>query len=211
MSKDLIQFDSNEFSALRLQVKNEFIADRKASDGLSLSLDKDPSAKSPAVLFTKMYEAREHTNKLAILYSRYMKIYLMASKAVFAFEEDKRVHLNKIFAEKAESIKALRSTDEKLRYCEDFLDADLKQRLSDSKIFLEEAKGYHLYFKHRFEIIKDTKGDILTQLGLLKVMIMMGEIKVLNSQNLDQVSEVSSEDTMSALNDTFENEGSVEI
>ena len=48
----------------------------------------------------------------------------------------------------------------------------------------EEAAGYMQYFKLQFDFYREIKSDILTQLGIIRSMMMLGELKVvLNDLN----------------------------
>lgn len=168
-------------SHFREECEVSFKADRDELSRCSISLDKDASAKSPAVLYNKLFMAREYTNRAGVIYSKFIKMHVLAKKLLLQKEEERRQALNLIFRENADVLAKFRSSEEKNRYCESLLSAELIRTYTEAKLFCEEADGYKQYFRLQFEFYKDIKSDILTQLGIIRSMMMLGDLPVMNS------------------------------
>lgn len=169
---------------LREEFEVSFKADREEISRNSISLDKDVTSKSPAALYLKLYQAREYTNRAGVLYSKYMKMHLLAKKLLLQKTEERRMQLSKIFKDNADVLAKLRSSEEKNKYCEALLSQEQETLFVNAKMLAEEAAGYMQYFKLQFDFYREIKSDILTQLGIIRSMMALGELKVvLNDLN----------------------------
>ena len=143
-------------------------------------MDKDVTSKSPAALYLKLYQAREYTNRAGVLYSKYMKMHLLAKKLLLQKTEERRMQLSKIFKDNADILAKLRSSEEKNKYCEALLSQEQETLFVNAKMLAEEAAGYMQYFKLQFDMMRDLKSDLLTQLGIIKTMVDLKQLPLLN-------------------------------
>lgn len=165
---------------LREEFEVSFKADREEISRNSISLDKDVTSKSPAVLYLKLYQAREYTNRAGVLYSKYMKMHILAKKLLLQKTEERRMQLSKIFKDNADALAKLRSSEEKNKYCEALLSQEQETLFVNAKMLAEEAAGYMQYFKLQFDMMRDLKSDLLTQLGIIKTMVDLKQLPLLN-------------------------------
>jgi len=167
----------SEIKLLRNFVITKFSSESEECKNYFVSLDRNPTTKSPAVIYGKIAEAREYTNRVGSIYMEFMKIYLLATKIHNALIQVRKDEVNKQFRINLETIKPLRSTEEKTRYCESLLPQDVNDRFQESAMLLEESKTNYIYFKARYDFLVNTKEDLLTQLGVIKSMMALGEFK----------------------------------
>ena len=179
MSK-LILADSTTLESYRHNFELEFKKDRSEIENFSLSLDKDATSKSPKVLYLKLYTAREYTNRAGVLYSKYVKLGVLAKKLILQKSEERRVRLARIFKDNLDVLSKMRSGEDKNRYCEALLDEEFERTFVHAKLLEEEVKGYIQFFKLQHDFYKDIKSDILTQLGIIRSMLMLGELPLIN-------------------------------
>lgn len=177
---NLMIFSNQELAKIRLDFDVAFKQDRRELEQNSLSLDKDASSKSPNELYKKLYLAREFTNRSGVLYSKYLKMRVLSKKVLLQKTEERRIALNFIFNNNRDELAKFRSSEEKNKFCENLLDETLEATFIEAKMLSEEADGYLQYFKLQFDLVKDIKSDILTQLGIIRSMMMLGELKVIN-------------------------------
>lgn len=177
---DILLLSPDAIQSLRDRIGVDFYNDRKELESYSISLDKDASSKSPAVLYQKLFQAREYTNRSGVIYSKYLKVSVLTKKLLLQRTEERRVAISHIFQENIDILSRLRSSDEKNKYCESLLDASTENAFIQAKLFQEEANGYAQYFKMQFDFYKDIKQDILTQLGIIRSMLMLGELPLIN-------------------------------
>lgn len=190
----LIIADSATLQSYRDKFEIEFKQDRKELDSYSLSLDKDASSKSPKVLYMKLFTAREYTNRAGVLYSKYVKLGVLAKKLILQKTEERRVRLAAIFKENADTLVKFRSGEEKTRFCESLLDEEFEKTYINAKLLEEETKGYIQFFKLQYDFYREIKSDILTQLGIIRSMIMLGELPLINDlKSLDKDVDVNGE------------------
>lgn len=165
---------------LREEFEVSFKTDREEISRNSISLDKDVTSKSPAALYLKLYQAREYTNRAGVLYSKYMKMHLLAKKLLLQKTEERRMQLSKIFKDNADVLAKLRSSEEKNKYCEALLSQEQETLFVNAKMLADEAAGYMQYFKLQFDMMRDLKSDLLTQLGIIKTMVDLKQLPLLN-------------------------------
>ena len=111
-------------------------------------------------------------------------MHLLAKKLLLQKTEERRMQLSKIFKDNADVLAKLRSSEEKNKYCEALLSQEQETLFVNAKMLAEEASGYMQYFKLQFDFYREIKSDILTQLGIIRSMMMLGELKVvLNDLN----------------------------
>ena len=190
----LIIADSATLQSYRDKFEIEFKQDRKELDSYSLSLDKDASSKSPKVLYMKLFTAREYTNRAGVLYSKYVKLGVLAKKLILQKTEERRVRLAAIFKENADTLVKFRSGEEKTRFCESLLDEEFEKTYINAKLLEEETKGYIQFFKLQYDFYREIKSDILTQLGIIRSMIMLGELPLINDlKSIDKDVDVNGE------------------
>lgn len=183
MKNSIIAADAQTLEAYREKFDIEFKQDRKELDSYSLSLDKDATSKSPKVLYQKLFMAREYTNRSGVLYSKYVKLSLLAKKLILQKSEERRVRLAAIFRVNSIELSKFRSGEEKNRFCESLLDPSFEQAFIHAKLLEEETKGYVQFFKMQYDFYKEIKSDILTQLGIIRSMLMLGELPLVNDLN----------------------------
>jgi len=177
---DILLMNTGSIVSLRKHVSEDFYNSRKELETYSLSLDKDASSKSPSVLYKKLYQAREYTNRSGVIYSRFLKMNVLAKKLLLQRTEERRVEIVKIFQFHADELAKFRSSDEKNKYCESFLSEDSEKAFINAKLLKEETDGYVQYFRLQFDFYREIKQDILTQLGIIRSMIMLGELPLVN-------------------------------
>ena len=191
---NLIIADANTLCSYRDQFELEFKQDRKEMENYSLSLDKDASSKSPKVLYMKLYTAREYTNRAGVLYSKYIKLGVLAKKLLLQKSEERRILLSSIFKDNYDTLSKLRSSEEKNRFCESLIDPEFEKVFVNAKLLEEESKGYIQYFKLQFDFYREIKSDILTQLGIIRSMLMLGELPLINDlKSFDKDMDVNNE------------------
>lgn len=190
----LIIADSATLQSYRDKFEIEFKQDRKELDSYSLSLDKDASSKSPKVLYMKLFTAREYTNRAGVLYSKYVKLGVLAKKLILQKTEERRVRLAAIFKENSDTLVKFRSGEEKTRFCESLLEEEFEKTYINAKLLEEETKGYIQFFKLQYDFYREIKSDILTQLGIIRSMIMLGELPLINDlKSIDKDVDVNGE------------------
>lgn len=177
---DILLMDTGSIVSLRSQISADFYTSRKELENYSISLDKDASSKSPSVLYQKLFQAREYTNRSGVIYSKFLKMNILAKKLLLQRTEERRVALARIFKDNADVLSKLRSSEEKNKYCEALLEEDVENAYVNAKLLKEETDGYVQYFRLQFDFYREIKQDILTQLGIIRSMLMLGELPLIN-------------------------------
>lgn len=204
----VLLFSTSEVQGLRTQLEDSFKSDRLELERNSISLDQDPTKKSPSQLYMKLYQAREYTNRSGVIYSKYLKMNILAKKLLTQRTEERRQTLAILFKANLVELAKFRSNEEKNKFCEALISPEAEESFTSAKLLLEESVGYLSFFRFQFELAKDIKSDILTQLGIIKAMMQLGELPILNNVNgFEGVVDANSPDKLDSLSP----EGSTEL
>lgn len=179
----VLLFSTSEVQALRTQLENSFKTDRLELERNSISLDQDPTKKSPSQLYIKLFQAREYTNRAGVVYSKYLKMNILAKKLFTQRTEERRQIISALFKANTQELAKFRSNEEKNKYCESLIPPEEEEKYVTAKLLLEESIGYLSFFRLQFDLVKDIKSDILTQLGIIKAMMSLGEFGTLANVN----------------------------
>lgn len=142
----------------------------------SVKIDRDPTVKSPAVLYERLNQAREYANTLATCVSSFFQRHVVFNRAFQDCDARFKRLVSKGFVSHSDELKGLRSDVEKVRYVEALIPDEDHEKLLQLRLLADEAKSYYNHFKLRYDQMVDTKDDILKQLGILNTMISLREL-----------------------------------
>lgn len=173
---EIIVRSSEDILSLRASLDSHYKLDRAEADSWVVSLDKNPTNKSPEQLYLKLYELQEYLNRASAAYTKYMRFYIASANIVTDITSEYERNLNITFANHVEELRQFRSTEEKTRYCVGLMDQEIVKKKEQADIFFKEVRGYYSFFKAKHGFLASINGNILTQLGILKLMYSMNGI-----------------------------------
>jgi hypothetical protein len=148
-------------------------------DSFKIELPKGANLMSPTKVFMAIGEARAYSDNIAQVYCKAIEVHNACVRQVRAAERTLDVAMVNKARSKPPDIEGVKGFEERDRILRALLPAEV-EALDIAKSLEEEASAFVTAVKIRHQNMRDTRDDILTQLGAIRTGILMGELKVVD-------------------------------